>query len=106
MLTGVSASTGTKRSGSMASPNFFLTAAIVPLVAKIGIFVFFAIIGRPWMWSVCSWVRKMPSRSSRLMSRSARASIVRFLEMPQSTRIRHASDPTRMQFPEEPDAKL
>src|SRR5712664_1319302 len=65
-----------------------------------------SICGRPLQWSVCSWVMRMPSMWSTVLSTAARRARVSRLPRPASTRRRVRSVSSNVILPELPDARM
>src|SRR6267143_1015730 len=65
-----------------------------------------SICGRPLQWSVCSWVIRMPSMWSTVLSTAARRASVSRLPRPASMRRRVRSVSSNVILPELPDARM
>src|SRR5438552_14705 len=65
-----------------------------------------SICGRPLQWSVCSWVIRMPSMCSTVLSTAASRASVSRLPSPASTRSRVRPVSSNVILPELPDARM
>src|SRR6202045_676382 len=81
-------------------------ASIVGSVTKSGAFHRPSICGRPLQWSVCSWVIRIPSMCSTVLSTAARRARVSRLPSPASTKRRVRSVSSNVMLPELPDARM
>ena len=67
---------------------------------------FFDITDNPFIWSKCSWVTNIPSKSEIFTSKESKASEIFLQLVPQSTKILALSDSTKEELPELPLYKL